>query len=92
MAARRFFWLAGTDILRWSNNSPENRLFLSSGGGNFTEVPVGAGPHTVRFEFDPEDLRTGRMISSILALVLIGYGIGLVVVRRRRRDEETGAA
>ena len=58
----------------------------------FRGVPVGAGPHTVRFEFDPEDLRTGRMISSILALILIGYGIGLVVVRRRRRNEEPGAA
>ncbi len=33
-----------TDILRWSNNSSENRLYLSNGDGTFAEVPLGSGP------------------------------------------------
>ncbi len=50
----------------------------------FRGVPVGAGDHTVRFEFDPDQLETGRIISSILALLLIGYGVGYLVVTLRK--------
>ncbi len=54
----------------------------------FRGVPVGAGAHTVRFEFDPDDLTRGRVISAILAGLLIVYGIGYAVVGYRRRKTE----
>jgi hypothetical protein len=58
----------------------------------FRGVPVGAGDHTVRFEFDPDDLETGRMISAVLFAILLAYGIGYAVVSiRRRKPEESGA-
>jgi hypothetical protein len=58
----------------------------------FRGVPVGAGVHTVRFEFDPDALATGRTISSILLLILIAYGIAHVVMRSRSQKEEPSAA
>lgn len=58
----------------------------------FRGVPVPAGTHIVRFDFDPEDLSRGRLISSFLFLVLIVYGIGYAVVASRRRQEEPEAA
>ena len=59
----------------------------------FRGVPVAAGEHTVRFVFDPDDLDKGRIISAILSLVLIAYGIGYFIVSRRnsRRDAEAAA-
>lgn len=58
----------------------------------FRGVPVDAGEHTVRFEFDPDELETGRIISAVLALLLIGYGIWYVVSARRKPREEEEAA
>ncbi|MGI9044932.1 MAG: YfhO family protein [Gemmatimonadaceae bacterium] len=58
----------------------------------FRGVPVDAGEHTVRFEFDPDELRTGRMITAVLALLLIGYGIWYVVSARRKPREGEEAA
>jgi hypothetical protein len=58
----------------------------------FRGVPVTAGTHTVRLEFDPDALRTGRTISMILFLLLIGYGAWYVVSLRRSVAEETEAA
>ena len=58
----------------------------------FRGVPVDAGEHTVRFVFDPDELETGRIISAVLALLLIGYGIWyLVSARRKPREEEEPA-
>ena len=58
----------------------------------FRGVPVAAGEHTVRFVFDPDDLETGRMISSVLLVILIAYGIGYAVVAfRKKRSEEAEA-
>jgi hypothetical protein len=53
----------------------------------FRGVPVGAGTHTVRFEFDPEALRTGRTISLILFVLLLAYGVWWVLSWRRSRPE-----
>ncbi len=58
----------------------------------FRGVPVPEGTHTVRFVFDPEALKTGRLISSFLLGVLIVYGIGYAVVAHRRKNEEPEAA
>ncbi len=58
----------------------------------FRGVPVDAGEHTVRFEFDPDELETGRMISAVLALLLIGYGVWYLVSARRKPREEEEAA
>ncbi|MEO8194620.1 MAG: YfhO family protein [Gemmatimonadales bacterium] len=58
----------------------------------FRGVPVGVGSHTVRFEFDPEALTTGRTISLVLFVILIGYGVWFAVTRARRPDEEPAAA
>jgi hypothetical protein len=44
------------------------------------------------FEFDPDALRTGRTISLIVFLFLIGYGVWYIVSLRRPPDEETQAA
>ena len=57
----------------------------------FRGVPVAAGEHTVRFVFDPDDLETGRLISSVLLVVLIAVCIGYAVVLRRRKPEEAEA-
>jgi hypothetical protein len=56
----------------------------------FRGVPIAAGDHTVRFVFDPDDLETGRLISSVLFAMMVAYGIGYAVVSRRKsraRDE-----
>jgi hypothetical protein len=58
----------------------------------FRGVPVGIGSHTVRFEFDPDALRTGRMISTVLFMLLVGYGVWYVVSLRKENREETQAA
>jgi hypothetical protein len=58
----------------------------------FRGVAVPAGSHTVRFEFDPDALRTGRTISAILFLILTGYGIFFVVVKKRRKPDEPAVA
>jgi hypothetical protein len=58
----------------------------------FRGVPIDAGEHTVTFVFDPDDLETGRIISAILAAMLIAYGIGYIIVRRRRKDLAEAAA
>ena len=58
----------------------------------FRGVPVGSGSHTVRFEFDPEDLETGRTISLVLFLILLGYGGWLVAKAMRRPEAGTESA
>ncbi|HEX2722944.1 MAG TPA: YfhO family protein, partial [Gemmatimonadaceae bacterium] len=58
----------------------------------FRGVPVNAGTHTVRFEFAPEALERGRLMTGFLFLVLIVYGIGYAVAANRRRDEEPETA
>lgn len=58
----------------------------------FRGVPVGAGEHTVRFVFDPDALKTGRMISAVLFALLVAYGIGYAVVTMRRSKPEGAAA
>ncbi|HZJ00809.1 MAG TPA: YfhO family protein, partial [Gemmatimonadaceae bacterium] len=54
----------------------------------FRGVPVTTGTHTVRFEFDPDALKTGRTISLILFVILVAYGVWylLTVVRRPRAE------
>ncbi|MEQ1933722.1 MAG: SpvB/TcaC N-terminal domain-containing protein, partial [Fimbriimonadaceae bacterium] len=32
-----------TDLLRWSTNPAENRLYMSTGSGGFTQIPNGSG-------------------------------------------------
>ena len=54
----------------------------------FRGVPVAAGEHTVRFVFDPDDLETGRLISSVLLGILILVGIGYAVLHFRKRETE----
>jgi hypothetical protein len=56
----------------------------------FRGVPVAAGEHTVRFVFDPDDLETGRLISSVLLAVLLAVGIAYAV--RHFRRTRTGEA
>lgn len=51
----------------------------------FRGVPVGAGTHTVRFEFDPEALKTGRMISLVLFVLLLAYGVWWLLSWRKSR-------
>ena len=58
----------------------------------FRGVPVAAGEHTVRFVFDPDDLETGRLISSVLLAILIAIGIGYAIMYFRRRKPEEAAA
>jgi hypothetical protein len=58
----------------------------------FRGVPVAAGEHTVRFVFDPDDLETGRIISSVLFAILVAYGIGYVIWRRRREPQTPAPA
>lgn len=58
----------------------------------FRGVPVAAGEHTVRFEFDPDDLDTGRIISSILFTLLIAYWIWYGVMQFRRSRTAEAAA
>jgi hypothetical protein len=69
----------------WVDDKPTE---ISINNVAFRGVPVAAGSHTVRFEFDPEALTRGRLISAFLALVLIVYGIGYAVMGRRRRTVE----
>lgn len=56
----------------------------------FRGVPVGAGTHTVRFEFEPDALGTGRTISLVLFLVLVAYGVWFAL--SLRRNDGTGTA
>lgn len=42
-----------SDILRWSSDPSQNRLFLSSGIGNYRQVPIGTGPG----QFNVTDLK-----------------------------------
>jgi uncharacterized membrane protein YfhO len=58
----------------------------------FRGVPVDTGTHTIRFEFDPDALRTGRTISLVLFLILVGYGVWYVATTMRRRGAEPEAA
>ena len=58
----------------------------------FRGVPVPAGTHTVRFEFDPDALTTGRTISLVLFMILIAYGIWFALSNIRRARSETAAA
>lgn len=53
----------------------------------FRGVAVAEGTHTVRFEFDPDALRTGRTISLVLFVLLLGYGVWWLVSWRRNRPE-----
>ncbi|MEO5589939.1 MAG: YfhO family protein [Gemmatimonadaceae bacterium] len=50
----------------------------------FRGVPVAAGTHTVRFEFDPDALRTGRTISLLLFVLLVGYGTWYLIAIARK--------
>jgi uncharacterized membrane protein YfhO len=58
----------------------------------FRGVPVDTGTHTVRFEFDPDALKTGRTISLVLFLVLVAYGVWYAATAVRRSDTEPTAA
>jgi hypothetical protein len=58
----------------------------------FRGVPVDTGTHTVRFEFDPDALRTGRTISLVLFLILVAYGVWYVATSARRANNEPEAA
>jgi uncharacterized membrane protein YfhO len=58
----------------------------------FRGVPVTAGNHTIRFEFDPDALRTGRTISLTLFVLLIAYGAWFLFNNARRERAETAAA
>jgi hypothetical protein len=58
----------------------------------FRGVPVTTGTHTVRFEFDPEALTTGRTISLVLLVILIAYGVWFLVTVVRRPRAETAEA
>jgi hypothetical protein len=58
----------------------------------FRGVPVTTGTHTVRFEFDPDALRTGRTISLILFAILIAYGVWYALTVVRRPQAETAEA
>jgi hypothetical protein len=51
--------------------------------GAFLMTYVPAGRHEVRFEFYPEGLALGRML-SLAALAVLVYGLGRGVVLRRR--------
>jgi uncharacterized membrane protein YfhO len=55
----------------------------------FRGVPVAAGTHNVRFEFDPDALTTGRTISLVLFVMLIAYGVWFLVTVARRPQAET---
>ena len=58
----------------------------------FRGVPVSTGTHTVRFEFDPDALKTGRTISLVLFLVLVAYGVWYAATAVRRSDSGPTAA
>jgi hypothetical protein len=58
----------------------------------FRGVPVDTGTHIVRFEFDPDALKTGRTISLVLFLVLVAYGVWYAATAVRRSDTEPTAA
>ncbi|HKY98852.1 MAG TPA: YfhO family protein [Gemmatimonadaceae bacterium] len=73
----------------WVDNKPTPIVITNVA---FRGVPVGAGSHTVRFEFDPEDLRTGRIISLTLFLVLVAFGVKWLLSLRSRPAEEPQAA
>jgi len=53
----------------------------------FRGIPVGEGTHTVKFEFDPDALRTGRTISLVLFILLVAYGVWWIMSWRRNRTE-----
>jgi hypothetical protein len=55
----------------------------------FRGVPVSAGTHTIRFEFDPDALRTGRTISLVLFMILLVYGAWFALTIVRRSSTET---
>jgi hypothetical protein len=57
----------------------------------FRGVPVAQGTHTVRFEFDPDALRTGRTISLVLFILLIGYGVWWLATWRRKQTVREAA-
>ena len=54
----------------------------------FRGVPVPAGTHSIRFEFDPDALTTGRTISLVLFMILITYGIWFATANLRRARNE----
>lgn len=57
----------------------------------FRGVVVPAGEHTVTFVYDPGDLYTGFYVTTAGLLLLAGYGVFLLL-RRRRRDESPAPA
>jgi hypothetical protein len=69
-----------------------NRVPIAITNVAFRGVAVPAGAHTVRFEFDPDALRTGRMISSAMFLILVAYGLVFAVTSRRRRVDDEAVA
>jgi hypothetical protein len=58
----------------------------------FRGVPVTTGTHTIRFEFDPDALTTGRTISLVLFVILIAYGAGFLSTIVRRPENESAPA
>ncbi len=57
----------------------------------FRGVPVPAGNHTIRFEFDPDALTTGRTISLVLFMILLAFGAWFALTAVRRRQNEPAA-
>jgi hypothetical protein len=68
----------------WVDNKPTPIAITNVA---FRGVPVGSGTHTVRFEFDPDALRTGRTISLVLFVMLLAYGVWWLLAWRREQRE-----
>ncbi len=54
--------------------------------GAFLSVSLPAGVHTVEMRYFPQGLRAGSVISGIALLIVILCGAGIIIWRKRRRD------